>query len=51
MHIQLLSRLQIFDKEAIKKAGLKRMIQHSWYLSPKLTLTLFSTQLTNDEKV
>ena len=49
--MQVIGRLQKFDDEAIKKADLNMMIQHSWYLSHELAiLVLFSTQLTDDEK-
>jgi hypothetical protein len=49
--MRLIGRLQSFDDDGIKKAGLKMMLRHSWYLSPELaTLALFSTQLTNEEK-
>ena len=49
--LRLIGRIQTFDDEGIKKASMKMMIRHSWYLSPELaTLALFSTQVTNEEK-
>jgi hypothetical protein len=49
--IRLIGRLRTFDDDGIKKAGLKMMLRHSWYLSPELAaLALFSMQLTNEEK-